>query len=362
MKNIKLIRIILVICIILNIPIFLVNDINTIASEQNNFNINSIENDPPLVQLLHPRGGETLNGAVTIKWYAIDDDNPGLYNNLPTYLYYKLDKDDTWIKLDYFLSDTGNYQYQWNTTNLLDSQYMIKVFIVGKNNNFAMDTSDLFKIENGNTPLMVSCVNITDLTINNNYWTKDCDNLRIIANINGFGSEELTINNITADLTGFNLGNNVKADVYDGLNATWILNYVKCNPNNGIIKVKIMIDGHEKNNVTISTDNTPPDLNIYKPKNGLYIFNKKILLPLKRTIIIGAIDFELDINDNFGISKTEFYIDGSLEKTVFGSTNEWHMKKKIIGRHYFEVKIYDYAENYDVESIVIKMFSLYSIE
>ena len=90
---------------------------------------------------------------------------------------------------------------------------------------------------------------------------------------------------------------------------------------------------------------------IYKPTNGLYFFNGR-LLPLKRTIIIGAITIELDTDDTSGIERAEFYIDNELEKTVTKEPFEWYTKLPK-GQHKLEIIVYDHAGNKATQSVDI---------
>ena len=88
--------------------------------------------------------------------------------------------------------------------------------------------------------------------------------------------------------------------------------------------------------------------------NGLYSFNTR-LLPLSRTIIIGAITIELDTDDNNGIDRAEFYIESELMQTVTDGSSEWYTNLPK-GQHRLEVLVYDYAGNKATQSVDILKF------
>jgi hypothetical protein len=119
--------------------------------------------------------------------------------------------------------------------------------------------------------------------------------------------------------------------------------------------VTVTADNINTGSATINADNTKPEMNIIKPENGLYFFNKR-LLPISKTIIIGALTIQLEANDNSDIEKIEFYIDDDLKETVTGSM-EWYMNIPIRGRHTLTIIVYDYAGNSVSQSIeMLKLF------
>jgi len=300
--------------------------------------------DTPIVQLIHPVGGELLSGTATVEWYAICPD--GIKS---TYLFYSPDDGDTWRQIGedlYNNVDVEHGNYQWNTGSLSDGQYMLKVEVFGYEFNIGMDTSDPFTIDNGYAGVRVSDVRITDTTIDSYKWIKNGDNNEITAGITG--SISINREDISAELSGFGMGT-VIAETFDGFTATWTLNNVECTPSEGTITVTVTVEELDSNSATITADNTNPELNIYKPLGGLYFFNTK-LLPLSRTIIIGAITIDIDTDDNNGIERAEFYIDNELMETVTDDVFEWYTKLPK-GQHRREVLIYDYAGNKAIQTV-----------
>ena len=104
-------------------------------------------------------------------------------------------------------------------------------------------------------------------------------------------------------------------------------------------------------------DTTPPIADITKPEEGCwYFFNSKIYPFGKTTIIIGPITIELDADDNNGIDRAEFYIDGDLKETDTSSGSfEWYTNLPR-GQHRLEVKVYDHAGNYVIKEMIVRKF------
>ncbi|MCD6108766.1 MAG: hypothetical protein J7J89_04795 [Thermoplasmata archaeon] len=65
--------------------------------------------------------------------------------------------------------------------------------------------------------------------------------------------------------------------------------------------------------------NLPPGVDIISPKEGyLYLFDQpKLRLPSGNTILVGKTHVKVYANDDNGIEKVEFYIDGNLKKRAF---------------------------------------------
>jgi hypothetical protein len=301
-------------------------------------------------------GGETLTGKITVEWFAMDDDYPS-GEGIPIYLYYKPSSGgpNDWMQINDILTnnvDETHGSYQWDTNSLSDGSYMLQVEALDDQGNIAFDTSDSFIVQNGIMGAMVSDIRITDTTTDNTLWVKNGDTVKITAGITG--AEHLDETDITADLSGFG-GEIITAESFNGFTATWNINNVECNPNEGVITVTVTAEGISSNTATITADNTDPEMKLVKPENGLYFFNKR-LIPLSRTVIIGPLTIKLDASDNSGIEKVEFYIDSDLMETVTGSL-EWYMNIPLKGRHTLSVKVYDYAGNEVSQSLdILKLF------
>ena len=107
-------------------------------------------------------------------------------------------------------------------------------------------------------------------------------------------------------------------------------------------------------NVTI--ENIPPNIEIEKPKNGLYIFDKK-LISLPCTLIIGSITVQVNAYDNeSGISRVEFYIDDMLKFNDLSKPYEWVWHKVAFFRHTIKAIAYDKAGNKASDEIKVWKF------
>ena len=152
----------------------------------------------------------------------------------------------------------------------------------------------------------------------------------------------------------------VHPDSFDGFTATWTLNNVQCTPSDGPITVTVTAKG-DSNSVVVTADNTKPRFSVYKPQNGLYFFNTRLLPFTGKTIIIGPITVELDTSDNSGIDRAEFYLDGDLMNTDSSSSPEWYMNLKTWGQHNLEVTVYDNASNKVTESKMITVHNFFGV-
>jgi len=105
-------------------------------------------------------------------------------------------------------------------------------------------------------------------------------------------------------------------------------------------------------------DTDPPVVEIIKPENALYIRNKE-KLPLCKPLIIGYIDIEVEASDEeSGINRVEFYIDGELK---YNDTTEpyiwtWDERTPFRFRHTIKVIAYDEAGNYASSEISVRKF------
>jgi hypothetical protein len=300
--------------------------------------------DPPIISIIYPMGGETLSGVETIQWFALDSHDPAL----DIYIY--LGSGGSWNLLFGPIANDG--AEDWNTATVSDGTYQIKVEAINNLARLNFDTSGDFTVSNGIEGAKVSAIDITDTTTGSKQWVKNGDNVEITAMISG--GETLTRSDIVADLSGFNRGT-LPADSYNGLIATWTINSVTCNE--GPITVKVRAENDRKD-ATITADNTLPELNIVKPeKEGLYLFGMR-LLPLRKTVLIGKMTIDIEAEDNYGISKAEYYIDDTLKATT-DEPFDWEMNLKLMGQHTLKIILYDHAGNVKSESKTVTIYNLF---
>jgi parallel beta-helix repeat protein len=103
-------------------------------------------------------------------------------------------------------------------------------------------------------------------------------------------------------------------------------------------------------------DNIPPIINITSPKNGLYLFGRKIIT-LPFTIIIGSINIEVNATDGeSGINRVEFYVNNILKYTKEEIPYTWLWNETIMGKQKLKTIAYDNNENNasdEIEVIII---------
>lgn len=92
---------------------------------------------PPVVNLIYPNGGETLNGTVTILWEAYDDFDPNPVIDIE----YSDDSGETWYMISPNEENVG--EYNWDTSTLPEgNQYLIRITAKDTAGHRSNDTSD----------------------------------------------------------------------------------------------------------------------------------------------------------------------------------------------------------------------------
>jgi len=92
---------------------------------------------PPVVRVIHPNGGESLNGTVTIRWSAYDDFDV----NLSIDIFYSNDSGSTWHLLS--PNEENDGEYDWDTSGCPEgTAYLVKVRATDNVGHNSSDTSD----------------------------------------------------------------------------------------------------------------------------------------------------------------------------------------------------------------------------
>jgi len=109
-------------------------------------------------------------------------------------------------------------------------------------------------------------------------------------------------------------------------------------------------------------EDTPPNVVITKPENGLYFNNRKIRrFIFRRPLIFRDIDIEVNaFDDSSGIKRVEFYINGELKTNDTSSPYSftWERDGRTIFRHIYiiEVVAYDNAGNSNYDGKIVRRF------
>lgn len=310
--------------------------------------------DPPLVQLVTPTNGETLNGVVNVKWYAIDDDYPG-GQEIPVSLYYNIG--GKWRLIDDELTnnlDEEHGDYDWDTSGFSDGEYELMVQVTDREGFVGSDKATVY-IGNGNSGIVVSDVYIEDANVGSNHFVKDGDTVVISAGITG-RLDQLEGDDITADLSAFGLGTNVAAHSFEGFTAMWTIENVVCAPSNGAIEVTVYAGGSQRQGIIVA-DNIAPEVKLEKPVGGLYLFGIRAL-PMNKAIIIGSVDVKVDVIDDGAVSHIDYYADGKLIASVDEEPFSWTCNlKSRNGQYVIEAVVFDGAGNQNTVSQEVTLFN-----
>ncbi|MBC7128693.1 MAG: PKD domain-containing protein [Thermoplasmatales archaeon] len=107
-------------------------------------------------------------------------------------------------------------------------------------------------------------------------------------------------------------------------------------------------------------DITSPNLSILEPKEK-YLYIGGFSMPFFKTIYIGKIKVIVNASDEqSGMQKVEFYVDGKLEETIYEEPYEWIWNEDTLyDLHILEVIAYDNEGNYakdSIQAVVLNFF------
>ena len=246
-------------------------------------NPNSLDETPPLVHITYPANQSTLSGAVLITAYAFDD------NELESV---KLYLDDVMI----LQSDTGPYQFNWNTLMYEDDQnYILSATAEDSSGNKTFSKSIQVKIDNFDNikPDGVFLYPSTGQILNG------------IVEISLQAEDNDGIDYINLFVNGDSLGVfNEQENIDDYYNYYWDTYSM---PEDNISSIYAYVHDYSKNyqiigpiSVTINNQDAP---DITYPQGT-------IVTPASGSTVNGVVDIEVNVFDNIGISKVNFFING----------------------------------------------------
>ena len=121
---------------------------------------------------------------------------------------------------------------------------------------------------------------------------------------------------------------------------------------------EILINGHKIVNAHFIEDSISPILEIKKPNNGIYLLDWKVA-PFIYPVVINEVTILANASDNeSGIERVEFYIDGNLRKTDESPPYNYLWNDNLTKEHKIEVKAYDYAGNSAIKEIDVIKFNV----
>ena len=102
---------------------------------------------PPTVEIIYPAEDEVVEDIVPVEWVAEDNYD----DDLDIYLYYTEETGEDWIRIAGPISNTG--LYDWDSTQVIDGFYQIKIIAVDMGNRLSEDTSGVFLVDNIEDPI-----------------------------------------------------------------------------------------------------------------------------------------------------------------------------------------------------------------
>ena len=246
-------------------------------------NPNSLDETPPLVHITYPANQSTLSGTVLITAYAFDD------NELESV---KLYLDDVMI----LQSNTGPYQFNWNTLMYEDDQnYILSATAEDSSGNKTFSKSIQVKIDNFDNikPDGIFLYPSTGQILNG------------IVEISVQAEDNDGVDYINLFVNGDSLGVfNEQQNIDDYYNYYWDTYSM---PEDNISSIYAYVYDYSKNyqiigpiSVTINNQDAP---DITYPQGT-------IVTPASGSIVNGVVDIEVNVFDNIGISKVNFFING----------------------------------------------------
>lgn len=243
-------------------------------------------NNKPTVRITYPNGNEILARTININYTATDLDN----DNIKINIYYTTDQGRNWKTIATNQDNTGTYE--WNTTNLIDGEYYLRIVAKDSLGERSDLTDNSFTLSNTNPVITIQKINprtISTGTVTINFTTNKLP-AKFNVTVNGNNATQLSANDTTK---------------------TYIYTYeVTSSEPQGTAQIIIeMTDlaGLTTNQImTILIDQTGANTTAEKPTEGSYLNNNKPEISLK-------------LEDEQGINQST--ITFTLDTTTINLTN-----------------------------------------
>jgi PKD repeat protein len=286
-----------------------------------------------------------------------------------------IDKNDNVELNPWYKIDQGNIDLEWGTTG----DYLIRIY---DKNGFLLNEAGF------NLSFQVSIDPLGNKTVNKTLfafrveWINDTYKIDIVNSTTGEILAFRTISDNSPEITilspqlneNINQGTyNITWDAYDKDRDNMVYHVSICRENEenwypfgleinesyfiadfrglqGNYKIEILAtDGINVGTAvsdifTILPDETPPNIELQNPRNGLYISDRKII-PLPFTIIIGDSTIEVNSTDDISVLDVCFYIDNDLKYVDYNNSNKWYFNESFFGIHTLKVEVNDYSMN-----------------
>ncbi|UCF12932.1 MAG: hypothetical protein JSW06_01410, partial [Thermoplasmatales archaeon] len=123
----------------------------------------------------------------------------------------------------------------------------------------------------------------------------------------------------------------------------------------------IIMDDNYTVTAHFEMDSISPNVKIITPENAIYVLDRKFLAFYFPIIFIG-VTIEVDAIDNeSGIERVDFYIDGELKDSDNDAPYSWVWKDATVRKHTIKVTAYDEAGNSDSQEISVWKWKFHPI-
>jgi hypothetical protein len=326
---------------------------------------NKMDN-PPMVRVIYPDGGEVLKGSVDVSVWALDFEN----NINPTglILYYSSDSGETWEVLGSVTDHTNNvYKVSWDTTAVPDgNQYLINATATDITMRTGFDTSNAtFTIKN--SEFSPPTVNILE--------PEGGDELSEEVNVTAYAFDldgDLTDDGVTFSVRMFGtvdwieLGNDGTPDASHNYQVVWDTNTTEF-PNGEYLVRAEVVDKKGYNatdllegTVTVNNQGTGPEPGNNAPE-------VEITQPLDGATVNLTIMITADVTDeDDDVVKVEFsYDDGTGQteiQTIVDPTEEsvstiWNTDTLTNGDYTLTVVATDGNGNFAQDEVTVTVFN-----
>ena len=301
-------------------------------------NLPVFDTQPPRVDLTYPQGGENVHGTINIAWTALDASDFNLDGNIT--LACSTDGGVNYTLLSSEENNDGTYEF--DTAQFLDgTSYRIQVNATDSSDNIGTDSSTAnFTIDN--TPPQTTPTLIGPQGQNGWYTDTVTIYLDAIDNTSGVASLLYRIENnswvtYTESFSISSEGNHT---------LTFYATDAAGNP-------------EQHKTINIKIDGTDPLVNITKPRPGvLYIMDREVIsLSSDIPLIIGTLTVTVDSpNETSGIRLVEFSLDYQSQESISEEPWTWSWDDTVLipRKYLLIVKIYDWAGNTDIGTLVVR--------
>ena len=270
---------------------------------------------PPTVSLTSPASGAIVGGAVTIGASAAD--NIGVAR---VEFYLNPATTNTLLCTD----STAPYECAWDTTTLTEGAHTLQAKAIDLSN--AEGVSATVTVTIDNTPPSVNIVSPADGAVVSGTVTLTAN----AGDVHGVTLVEFyadTILKCAGSASPYECAVDTTT-IPDGRHT--VIAVAQDSAGNRAVSSSVTIT---TNNGGGQNDTTPPTVSITYPGNGSAVY--------------GTVTVTATANDNIGISKVEFYLDGILKTTVYTSPVSWAWDTRAAsnGSHTLTAKAYDGSGN-----------------